>query len=113
MVQYEERPGQPRRPTLDQLAAAVRNRLRRIPHQPDLITALLGQTRLTLGSQPAWEPGHDLSASVADVLLCPQRPVVQGLEGAQAVLGHQSLELEGGAWFRGGVELVHLIPQRS
>jgi hypothetical protein len=40
-------------PTLDQLAAAVRNRLRRIQRQPGLITALLGQTGLTLGSQPA------------------------------------------------------------
>jgi hypothetical protein len=39
--------------TLDQLAAAVRNRLRRIQRQPGLITALLGQTGLTPGSQPA------------------------------------------------------------
>lgn len=38
--------------TLDQLAAAVRNRLRRIQRQPELVTALLGQACLTLEAQP-------------------------------------------------------------
>lgn len=38
--------------TLDQLAATMRNRLRRIQHQPGLITAFLGQTGLTLETQP-------------------------------------------------------------
>ena len=38
--------------TIDQLAAIIRNRLGRIQRQPALITALLGQTGLTLESQP-------------------------------------------------------------
>jgi putative transposase len=38
--------------TVDHLAATMRNRLRRIQHQPALITAFLGQTGLTLESQP-------------------------------------------------------------
>jgi hypothetical protein len=38
--------------TVDQLAAAVRNRLARIQHRPDLITGFLSQTGLTLGPQP-------------------------------------------------------------
>jgi hypothetical protein len=38
--------------TIDQLAAIIRNRLGRIQRQPALVTALLGQTGLTLESQP-------------------------------------------------------------
>ncbi len=38
--------------TLDQLTATVRNRLRRIQHRPELITAFLGQTGLTLEPEP-------------------------------------------------------------
>jgi transposase len=38
--------------TIDQLAAIIGNRLGRIQRQPALITALLGQTGLTLESQP-------------------------------------------------------------
>jgi hypothetical protein len=37
---------------LDQLAAAIRSRLARIQRQPALIAGLLGQTGLTLESQP-------------------------------------------------------------
>ena len=39
-------------PTLDQLEAIVRSRLRAIQRQPDLINALLGQTGLTLEPPP-------------------------------------------------------------
>ena len=38
--------------TLDQLTATIRRRLRRIQRQPALINALLGQTGLTLESEP-------------------------------------------------------------
>jgi len=38
--------------TLDLLAATVRNRLRRIQRQPGLIAGFLGQTGLTLESEP-------------------------------------------------------------
>jgi DDE superfamily endonuclease len=38
--------------SLDQLAATIRDRLRRIQRQPDLITGLLGQTGLTLECEP-------------------------------------------------------------
>jgi hypothetical protein len=38
--------------TLDQLTTAIRRRLARIQRQPDLINGLLGQTGLTLQSQP-------------------------------------------------------------
>jgi hypothetical protein len=38
--------------TLDQLAATIRNRLGRIQRQPGLITGFLGQTGLTLESEP-------------------------------------------------------------
>jgi len=38
--------------SLDQLATTVRGRLRRIQHQPGLVTGLLGQTGLTLESEP-------------------------------------------------------------
>jgi putative transposase len=38
--------------TLAELAGIVRNRLRRIQHQPALINALLGQTGLSLDPQP-------------------------------------------------------------
>jgi putative transposase len=38
--------------TLDQLAATVRNRLRRIQYRPELITGFLGQTGLTLEPEP-------------------------------------------------------------
>jgi hypothetical protein len=38
--------------TLDQLTAAIRSRLSRIQRQPGLIAAFLGQTGLTLESQP-------------------------------------------------------------
>lgn len=38
--------------TLDQLAATVRNRLRRIQCRPDLINGFLGQTGLTLEPEP-------------------------------------------------------------
>jgi putative transposase len=38
--------------TLDQLAATIRRRLGRIQRQPALIAALLGQTGLTLESEP-------------------------------------------------------------
>jgi len=38
--------------TLDQLTATVRNRLRRIQHRPELITAFLGQTGLALEPEP-------------------------------------------------------------
>ena len=38
--------------TLDQLAVTIRHRLGRIQRQPALITAFLGQTGLTLESQP-------------------------------------------------------------
>jgi hypothetical protein len=52
LVQHEEQPGQPRHLHHRQLAAIIRNRLGRIQRQPALITALLGQTGLTLESQP-------------------------------------------------------------
>ena len=38
--------------TLDQLAAAVSSRLRRIQHRPDLIQGFLGQTGLDLKPEP-------------------------------------------------------------
>ena len=38
--------------TTDQLAAAMRHQLDRIPRRPDLITGFLGQTGLTLDPQP-------------------------------------------------------------
>ena len=38
--------------TLDQLEAMVRSRLRRLQRRPDLINAFLGQTGLTLQTQP-------------------------------------------------------------
>jgi hypothetical protein len=38
--------------TLDRLTATIRNRLRRIQRQPALISAFIGQTGLTLESQP-------------------------------------------------------------
>lgn len=38
--------------TLDQLAATVRNRLRRIQYRPELITGFLGQTGLSLEPEP-------------------------------------------------------------
>jgi len=38
--------------TLDQLAAAVRSRLARIQHRPDLITGFLGQACPTLEPEP-------------------------------------------------------------
>jgi transposase len=38
--------------TLDQLAATVRSRLRRIQRQPGLIASFLGQTGLILESEP-------------------------------------------------------------
>jgi hypothetical protein len=38
--------------TLDQLAATVRNRLRRTQHCPELITGFLGQTGLSLEPEP-------------------------------------------------------------
>jgi putative transposase len=38
--------------TLDQLTATIRRRLRRIQRRPALINALLGQTGLTLESEP-------------------------------------------------------------
>ena len=46
--------------TLDQLAATVRNRLRRIQRQPGLITGFLGQTGLTLESGPPQRSGPGL-----------------------------------------------------
>jgi len=48
--------------TTDQLAAAMRHQLDRIQRRPALITGLLGQTGLTLDSQPPVDP--DLSRSV-------------------------------------------------
>jgi putative transposase len=38
--------------TLDELEAMVRSRLRNIQRRPDLINAFLGQTGLTLETQP-------------------------------------------------------------
>lgn len=38
--------------TVDQLAAIVRNRLKRIQYRPDLLTGFLTQTGLTLDPQP-------------------------------------------------------------
>jgi transposase len=38
--------------TLDQLAALIRSRLSQIQHRPELINNLLGQTGLTLESEP-------------------------------------------------------------
>ena len=38
--------------TLDQLAAIVSSRLRRIQHRPDLIQGFLGQTGLDLNPEP-------------------------------------------------------------
>jgi hypothetical protein len=38
--------------SVDQLEALVRSRLRAIQHRPDLINALLGQTRLPLEPPP-------------------------------------------------------------
>ena len=38
--------------TLDQLEAIVRTRLRRIQRRPELISAFLGQTGLTLQPEP-------------------------------------------------------------
>ena len=38
--------------TTDQLAAAMRHQLDRIPRRPDLITGFLGQTGLTLDPRP-------------------------------------------------------------
>ena len=38
--------------TVNQLAAAVRNRLARIQHRPDLITRFLGQTGLSVEAGP-------------------------------------------------------------
>jgi hypothetical protein len=38
--------------TLDQLTATIRNRLHRIQRQPALINAFIGQTGLTLESEP-------------------------------------------------------------
>ncbi len=38
--------------TLDQLAATIRSRIRRIQRHPDLITGFLGQTGLTLEPEP-------------------------------------------------------------
>ena len=38
--------------TLDQLAALIHSRLSRIQHRPELINSFLGQTGLTLESEP-------------------------------------------------------------
>jgi putative transposase len=38
--------------TVDQLAAVVRNRLKRIQYRPDLLTGILAQTGLTLDPEP-------------------------------------------------------------
>lgn len=46
--------------TLDQLTAAIRSRLSRIQRQPCLIAAFLGQTGLTLESQPPVQGSGEL-----------------------------------------------------
>jgi putative transposase len=38
--------------TVDQLAAIVRNRLKRIQYRPDLLTGILAQTGLTFDPEP-------------------------------------------------------------
>ena len=48
----EERAGQPRRPRRGQLAAVVKNRLKRVQDRPDRIDGFLAQTGLAFGAEP-------------------------------------------------------------
>ena len=50
--------------TADQLAAIVRNRLKRIQYRPALIDGFLAQTGLTLEPEPPWNSDLGLSTSV-------------------------------------------------
>lgn len=51
---------------VDQLAAVVKNRLKRIQYRPELIDGFLAQTGLSLDAEPPY-PDPDLSTSVSVV----------------------------------------------